>query len=67
MQNSACGSLVYEAVKGTETMSARELLSGMSLLLVLFSFRAEAADIISGVPYIVDGDTITIGTIKNST
>jgi endonuclease YncB( thermonuclease family) len=44
-------------------MRVRELLSGI-LLLVLFSFQAEAADIISGVPHIVDGDTITIGPTK---
>ena len=49
----------WKPSKSTETMNVRELLSGMSLFLVLFSLQAEAADVISGVPHIVDGGGYT--------
>ena len=50
---------------GSRIGCARAIINFMAiLLLAFFSSRALAAEVISGVPRIVDGDTLVIGTTK---
>jgi endonuclease YncB( thermonuclease family) len=45
-------------------MSMREIFCGITLFLVFLAYQTEAAETISGVPRIIDGDTIVIGVTK---